>query len=149
MLMTTGVPNLKERLAFLTATVPPPVGATAWTSEVIAEQLRRRDVEVNPQHIAHMRAGRRDNPSAVLLAAIADVFGVPVDYFFDADRAVRLEKQLESLARIKDAGVQGLAARGALGDVGLIAEVLDALELIRRGGGTDGATEQSPGTRQS
>ncbi len=138
---TSGVPQLKERLSFLTATVPPPTGMAAWTSEVIAEQVRSLGVEVNAQHVSHLRAGRRDNPSAVLLAAIADVFGVPVDYFFDAERAERIERQLASLSRMKSAGVQGLAARGALGDVEVIAQVLDALELIRRGG--DGGRPES------
>ena len=130
--MTSGVPHLKERLAFLTATVPPPAGASTWTSEVIAENVRARGVEVNAQHVSHMRAGRRDNPSAVLLAAIADVFGVPVDYFFDSGRAERIESQLATLNRIKEAGVQGLAARGTLGNVELIAQVLDALERIKK-----------------
>ena len=147
--MTSGVPQLRERLAFLTATVPPPAGAAAWTSEVIAEQVREHGVEVNAQHISHMRAGRRDNPSAVLLAAVAEVFGVPVDYFFDAERALRIDRQLESLSRIKNAGVQGLAARGALGDVEIITQVLDALELIRRGGGGDGSADETPGTAPS
>lgn len=145
--MTSGVPQLRERLAFLTSTVPPPQGASTWTSEVIAEHVRERGVEVNAQHISHMRAGRRDNPSAMLLAAVADVFGVPVDYFFDHERALRIERQLESLSRMRDAGVQGLAARGAMGDIDVITQVLDALELIRKGGG-DGSTEETPGTAQ-
>jgi len=115
--MTSGIPYPKERLAFLTATVPAPLGTAAWTSEVIAYQVRARGVEVNYQHVSHMRAGRRDNPSVVLLAAVAEVFGVPVDYFFDAARADRIEKQLASLSRMRDAGVQCLAVRGALGDV--------------------------------
>ena len=144
--MTSGVPQLRERLAFLTATVPAPAGAS-WTSEVIAAQVRTRGVEVNSQHIAHLRAGRRDNPSAVLLATIAEVFGVPVDYFFDHERARRIEQQMTSLARMRGAGVQGLAARGALGDVDIIAQVLDALELIRKGDG-DGPHE-TPGEAQS
>jgi hypothetical protein len=38
---------------------------------------------------------------------------------------------------MKDAGVQGLAARGALGDVEVIAQVLEALEMIRKGGVVD------------
>ena len=34
-------------------------------------------------HLSHLRANRRDNPSARLLAALAELFGVPISYFFE------------------------------------------------------------------
>ncbi|MDA8438752.1 MAG: helix-turn-helix domain-containing protein [Propionibacterium sp.] len=135
--------TLRERLSFLVETVPPPAPAQSWTNELIASEVRRRGIEVTTNHISHLRAGRRGNPSARLLGAIAETFGVPVDYFFDQARADRIQEQLSSLSVLRDAQVQGVAGRGRLEDAALVADVIRALQRLQQGdgGSSDGAAK--------
>ena len=134
---------LRERLSFLVETVPPPPPAQSWTNEMIAAEVRRRGVEVTTNHISHLRAGRRGNPSARLLGAIAETFGVPVDYFFNQARADRIQEQLSSLSVLRDAKVQGVAGRGGLEDAALVADVIRALQRLQQedGGSGDGTAQ--------
>lgn len=119
-----------ERLASLIGHVPPPAGTAAWTNETIAQAVRDLGVDVTGNHIAHLRSGRRDNPSARLVGALATVFGVPVDFFFDQARAEAITEQLAALAELRGAQVMGVAGRGPV-DVTLVAEVVRALQVIR------------------
>ena len=119
-------------MSFLVETVPPPPPAQSWTNELIAADVRRRGVEVTTNHISHLRAGRRGNPSARLLGAIAETFGVPVDYFFNQERADRIQEQLSSLSVLRDAKVQG-----GLEEAALVAEVIRALRRLQQDYGVD------------
>ena len=135
--------TLRERLSFLVETVPPPAPAQSWTNELIASEVRGRGVEVTTNHISHLRAGRRGNPSARLLGAIAETFGVPVDYFFNQGRADRIQEQLSSLSVLREAKIQGVAGRGGLEDAALVADVIRALQRLQQedGGSSDGTAK--------
>lgn len=124
--------DLQKRLAALVNRVPPPDGIPTWTNEVIAQCVRDLGVDVTANHIAHLRSGRRDNPSARLIGALSDVFGVPVDYFFDPGRAEAINHQLEALGELKRAQVMAVEGRGPV-DVTLVAQVVRALQELDQG----------------
>ena len=51
----------------------------------VCRALAEMGVGVSEDHLFNLMKGNRDNPSAVLVAGLAEVFGVPVRYFFDAN----------------------------------------------------------------
>jgi len=66
---------------------------------------------VSDGYLSQLRNGKKNNPSARNLAAIAALFGVPLAYFFDAQTAKRIDDDLPSLHAIRDRGVQSLVLR--------------------------------------
>ena len=73
-----------------------------------------------------IRNGKKNNPSARNLAAIAELFGVPMEYFFNSETAAKIDADLRLLSAVRDVGVQGVALRAS----GLSAESLASLEGI-------------------
>ena len=84
-----GVPNLAPKLQHLFRTIPQPEGRGFYTNDNMVQELANRGVPITVQHLSNLRNGRRDNPSARLLAEISDIFGVPISYFFDAEAVDR------------------------------------------------------------
>lgn len=123
----TGIPNLADKLQHLFRTIPQGAGAGWYTNEAMVRALAARGVVVTVQHLSSLRNGRRDNPSAKMLAAIADVFGVPLDYFFDEEAEKRVNDELDTLAQLRRAG--GLRLRGGLDAEGL-ASLLAAIQRV-------------------
>jgi hypothetical protein len=73
--------------------------------------------------------------------AVAQVFGVPVDYFSDPSIARSTDEQLARLAAIRDAGVTRIALRAA----GLSQQGLETLhELIDRIRAEEGLPADQP-----
>src|SRR5215213_537675 len=95
-----GVAGLSPKLEHLFAVVPRPTGGR-YTNETAAQALAEAGVKVSSVHLSHLRSGRRNNPSARLLAALADLFGVPIGYFFDPTMEDRINDELEALAAVK------------------------------------------------
>ena len=84
---------------------------------------------VSGVHISHLRSGRRDNPSARLLAALAELFGVPIGYFFDPTMENRINAELEALTALQDSRAKSLMLRAQ----GVSPESMDHLEgLLER-----------------
>ena len=108
-----GVPHLAQRLNALFARIPQPGSAQLYTNERAAQQITAAGVRVTGTHLSLMRSGKRDNPSARLLAAIADLFDVPITYFFDDDQARSIERELVLLAGLRDADVRSILTRAA------------------------------------
>ncbi|NIH70283.1 helix-turn-helix domain-containing protein [Modestobacter marinus] len=83
-------------------------------------------------YLSQLRTGTRDNPSARHLAAIAGLFRVPIEYFFDEDLAARIDADMKLLVAVREAGVQTIALRAhGLSAAGLTG-VADIIEHIRR-----------------
>ena len=121
-----GVPDLAHRLDHLFSTIPRPDRQGHWTNEQAAAALAARGTPVSDGYISQLRNGKKNNPSARNLAAIAELFGVPVDYFFNAETAAKIDADLRLLTAVRDVGVQGVALRAS----GLSAESLASLEGI-------------------
>ena len=132
-----GIPGLAEKLNHLFATVPAPTRSGLYSNDTAARALEERGVTVSGVHISHLRSGRRDNPSARLLAALAELFGVPIGYFFDTTMEDRINDELEALSALKDSRAKSLMLR-AQGVSPASMEHLEAiLERIRKIEGLD------------
>ncbi len=121
-----GVPGLADRLNHLFSTVPRPGGKGFWTNEQAAAALSAAGTPVSDAYIGQLRNGKRNNPSARNLAAIAGLFAVPVDYFFNSEVAAKIDADMRLLIAIRDSGIQGLALRAK----GLSAESISGLAGI-------------------
>jgi transcriptional regulator with XRE-family HTH domain len=121
-----GIPGLADKLNHLFATVPGPGRNGLYSNDTAARALSERGITVSGVHLSHLRSGRRDNPSARLLAAIADLFGVPIGYFFDSDLEERITAELSALTAMKDARAKALMLRAH----GLSPESMEHLEVI-------------------
>lgn len=124
---TAGIPDLAGKLQRLFNSIPRTDGQGWYTNEAMTRELAERGVPVTVQHLSSLRTGRRDNPSARLLAAIADVFGVPLSYFFDEQEERQVAKDLETLARLRRVG--GLRLRGEIDAEGVL-QLIAALKQI-------------------
>lgn len=145
-----GVPDLADRLNHLFSTVPRPDRRGYWTNEQAAAALAQLGTSMSDGYISQLRNGKKNNPSARNLAAIAELFGVPMEYFFNSETAAKIDADLRLLSAVRDVGVQGVALRAS----GLSAESLASLEGIidqvrklerlPEQGGTTGEAEGKP-----
>lgn len=134
----SGIPHLAARLNRLFDTIPQPksesgpVGKLYSNAAAAAALLADHAVSVTPIYLSQLRKGTRRNPSAKLLAGIANLFGVPITYFFDDDTASRIDDQLDVLRAARDQRVKRIMLRTTdLSDQGI--EGLDGiLTQIRR-----------------
>jgi transcriptional regulator with XRE-family HTH domain len=108
-----GVPGLAKKLEQLFAVVPKESGGR-HTNESAAQALTEAGVKVSAVHISHLRSGRRNNPSARLLAAIATLFGVEVGYFFDSAVEEKTNADLARLRALADSGAQNVMMRSGV-----------------------------------
>jgi hypothetical protein len=127
-----GVPGLADRLNHLFATVPRPNGQGLWTNEQASVALAAAGTYMSDGYLSQLRSGKRNNPSARNLAAIADLFAVPVDYFFNAETAAKIDADLRLLVAVRDVGVQGLALRAHGLSPQSIAGLAGIIEQVRR-----------------
>jgi transcriptional regulator with XRE-family HTH domain len=124
-----GMPGLAAKLNHLFATVPAPTKSGLYSNDSAAHALGERGVTVSGVHISHLRSGRRDNPSARLLAALAELFGVPIGYFFDPTLEDRINSELDALTAFKDSRAKRLMLRAQ----GVSPESMEHLEgLLNR-----------------
>lgn len=137
-----GLPHLAERLNVLFEHVPRRGGGDLYSNERAAEDLTAAGMPVTAGYLRQLRSGKRRNPTARLLAAIADLFEVPITYFFEADQADKVAAQLRALSQFRTAGVRGIMARSSgvtgqdLDDLGPILDQIRALEEREPGGGS-------------
>jgi transcriptional regulator with XRE-family HTH domain len=120
------------RLNHLFAVVPGPSGRSPWTNDEAAAEMATRGVSMSAAYLSQLRTGKRDNPSARHVAAIADLFGVPMEYFFDADAAAKIDADLRLLTAVRDAGVQSIALRAQGLSPQSLSSIADMIEHIRR-----------------
>ena len=106
-----GIPGLADKLNHLFATAPAPTKSGRYSNDTAAEALAAYGVTVSGVHLSHLRANRRDNPSARLLAALAELFGVPISYFFDTSTEDTINAELETLTALRNDQIKHLMQR--------------------------------------
>ena len=106
-----GIPGLADKLNHLFATVPAPTRSGRYSNDTAAEALAAYGVTVSGVHLSHLRANRRDNPSARLLAALAELFGVPISYFFDTSTEDTINAELATLTALRNDQIKHLMQR--------------------------------------
>lgn len=140
------LPGLAERLDLLFRTVPRRGGSSQLhTSTSVVEELEQQGISVTPNHIRALRTGRRRNPSFRLLAGLAEIFQVPLDYFVDDAISAEIQASLKTVVAMRDTGVQQLMMRAHGVSAESLGPVLALLDQIRRIEGLD-ASEDQPGT---
>jgi hypothetical protein len=148
-----GMPDLAERLDHLFKTVPRPGGRGLWSNEQASMELARQGTSMSAAYLSQLRNGKRDNPSARHLNALAGLFAVPISYFFDADTAEKINNDLRLLAAIRDSDVEAIALRahglspeGLASVKGIIDHIRKVEQLPDEGNPADGM-EQGPTSR--
>lgn len=84
-----GLPDFGQRLDFLFESSCDPATGRPFTNVAVAQALSGRGVSVSHAYLGQLRKGRKSEPTASLLGALAQFFGVSADYFFAT--ASRLE----------------------------------------------------------
>lgn len=139
-----GVPHLAERLNALFERVPQPGTTRLYNNQSAAKAISATGVSLTGTHLSLLRSGKRNNPSARLLAAIADLFDVPITYFFDAELAQKIIHDLDLLAGLRDTQVRAILARAAdLNDRHNV-DLQALLDQINRLEGSDNDAERNP-----
>lgn len=137
-----GIPHLADRLNALFARVPASGTSQLYSNDRAAKELGDAGVKVTGSYLSLLRSGKQRNPSARLLGAIADLFDVPVTYFFDDDQAAAINAELDLLIGLRDTQVRGILTRAAgLSDRGK-ANLGAILDQIRQMEGLDDADPQ-------
>lgn len=139
-----GLSGLADKLNHLFATVPAPTRSGLYSNDSAAAALAERGVSVSGVHLSHLRSGRRDNPSARLLAALAELFGVPIGYFFDPTMEDRINSELDALSALKDTRAKTLMLRAQ----GVSPQSMEHLEgILERIRQIEGLDDREEGTR--
>ena len=127
-----GVPGLADRLNHLFSTIPRHGGQGLWTNEQASAALGAAGTYMSDAYIGQLRNGKRNNPSARNLAAIADLFAVPVDYFFNSETAAKIDADLLKLTAVRDSVIQGIALRAQGLSPEIIPNLSGIIEQVRR-----------------
>lgn len=98
------------------------------SNEEVAAAINAQDgpSTISASYLWLLRSGKRDNPTAHHLQALAQHFGVSPAYFFDDAAASQIEKEMDLILAMRDSGVKQLALRAA----GLRPEVVAALTVM-------------------
>lgn len=108
--------SLAERLTWLIETVPGPDGAPFTHAEIARQVALHSGESCNRGYIGYLARGERDNPTMRVLTALAQVFGVPPEFFFADDVFTSVRDEVATLVKLRAAGVDMVALR-ALADL--------------------------------
>ncbi|SKF70622.1 ESX-1 secretion-associated regulator EspR [Mycobacteroides abscessus subsp. bolletii] len=99
-----------QRLRHLFETVYPAGRGPLSLSEVSAG-LAARGVEVSVPYLSLLRRGERVNPAPEIVAALAEFFQVNPAYFYNAEYAESVDRDLGWLVTLRDLEVREIATR--------------------------------------
>ncbi|MER6316468.1 helix-turn-helix transcriptional regulator [Streptomyces sp. NPDC001581] len=102
--------TLAARLSHLFEVVHPRTRGP-YTDEEVAQAVTDRGGDLSASSIAALRNGGWDDPTSKQLRALAEVFGVPVAFFFDDAVASKVSDDLALLNAFKEAGARKVALR--------------------------------------
>ncbi len=148
--MSDGVPFLQERLNDLFSRVPPPGAANPqdrYSTSRAAREITERGTPVTDVYLGKLRNGGQRNPSFRHLSAIADLFGVPVDYFHSEAVAAAVVEELDTLEATRASQISGILGRShehnlQFGLTQIKAIVAAMEESQQRQGGNNGEPDQ-------
>jgi len=126
--------RVKARLNALFAMTNPATGRPYTNAEV------SRATEISPSAIAQLRQGTKPNPTLKTVEALADHFGVTIDYFssrMSDERVKRIVAALEMLDAAEKAGVEGLFARARGLSEDSLRTITAVIETARKAEGLD------------
>lgn len=128
------VKTLAERVDHLFSAVRSPEG-DEYTHDEVASAIRRASgPTISASYVWQLRKGIRDNPTRRHIEALSAFFGVSPSYFFDGERAERIDAELDLLVAMRTPSIRFLALRahglseGTLEAIGAIVENARQLE---------------------
>lgn len=128
--------DLPRKLEYLVDNIGQPDGRGRYTNDAICRALAELDISATPAYLSLLRKGQRSNPSARLINGLAQVFGVPMEYFFDnPDQEKAINTQIEGLKKLREAHLQGLMLRSKDGlDRASLLELAALLSRVQQTG---------------
>lgn len=132
--------TLAEKIEYLFAHVHPGKDRPYTLQEVVARARDLGTATISLGFLHALRTGKSANPTVQHLQALASVFNVPVEFFFNDDVTERVIPQLKLLTLLQERGVTSIALRAA--DLSPAARdtllaVIEALERQSAGDGGD------------
>ncbi|WP_024803174.1 helix-turn-helix domain-containing protein [Nocardia sp. BMG51109] len=102
--------DFAERLNKLFDMVHPP-GRKPHTNTEVSAALSAAGHPISKPYLSQLRSGRRTNPSAETVAALARFFKVDPAYFTDDVYAAKIDHDLEILSQLRGYGLRRLSNR--------------------------------------
>ena len=99
-----------KRLNRLFDTVYPPGRRRPYSSAEAVAGVRAAGTPMSAPYLSQLRSGKRDNPSAATMEALAHFFGIDPAYFSDDNYADLLDGELDALARFRQETDRRVAA---------------------------------------
>ncbi|MEV0227369.1 hypothetical protein [Streptomyces sp. NPDC050704] len=115
--------KISARLTHLIATLYPDERTRPGYARLAKEIREVTGGALSSTYLWELTTGRKHNVTVEQLGVLADYFGVPPEYFFNEEVALRVNAQLQLATALRDAKVRTLALRAE----GLSGETLDAL----------------------
>lgn len=127
------VARLAEKLQWLFDNVPAGLdGQDRHTTASLVSVINEQGVTVTVAYVNYLRSGSRKNPSAVLLNAIAQAFGVSVEYFHDPHKELQTVRDLTTLSKLREAGLESVMFRASELSPESMRRVAEMIERLRR-----------------
>lgn len=126
-----GLPGLADQLNHLFSTIPKPDGTGFWSNISAAAAMAESGVVVTNGYLSQLRRGKRNNPTARVLKAIANLFEVPIDYFLEEEVRVKVDNDISLLFALRQSGLRNAARAIGLSPEGL-SLLADIAEQMRR-----------------
>lgn len=107
-------------------------GKPELTNEQVAAGVREHGYDISATYVWQLRNGQRDNPTYRHIKGLAAFFGVPPAYFIDDHTRNDIDREIDMLVRMREAGIERWAARSfGISDEGK--EAISAMiEHVRR-----------------
>jgi len=105
--------SLAEKLNHLFKTIHPPDRGEYSLQEVCDGIRELGGPGMTTNYLWQMRTGLRNNPSKAHLEALGRFFGIDPKYFLDSDTADQIDRELELIVAMRDAGIRNLALRAS------------------------------------
>lgn len=105
--------TLAEKLNHLFKTIHPRDRGEYSLQEVCDGIREQGGPRMTTNYLWQLRNGLRDNPSKAHLEALGRYFGIDPKYFLDSDLADHVDKELELIIAMRDAGIRRLAMRAS------------------------------------
>jgi transcriptional regulator with XRE-family HTH domain len=93
--------SFADRLNRLFDSVYPP-GGYPYSSAAVVAGVRETGTPMSAPYLSQLRSGKRDNPSAATMVALAKFFGVDPAYFTDDEYADQLDEELKALSHVRE-----------------------------------------------
>lgn len=87
----------------------PAADGKPWSDRSVSRAAAERGYTLSPTYVRQLRTGARTNPSIDVVNVLAQVFEVPVTFFYAQPDADEIVKALEVL---RAAGVEAVLSRG-------------------------------------